>query len=120
MTIINFQSFKNSIVYACRGIAYVFRHEQNFRIQVFITVVVLLCAYFFDISKRDLLLVLMLIAGVLILELINTVLEYFLNVVEPKIHIQAKIIKDIMAGAVLLVSLAAFVLGLLIFWPYVF
>ena len=61
----------------------------------------------------------MLIAAVLILELINTVLEYFLNVIEPKIHIQAKIIKDIMAGAVLLMSAAAAILGLMIFWPYV-
>ncbi|MFA5030215.1 MAG: diacylglycerol kinase family protein [Patescibacteria group bacterium] len=120
MTIINYQSFKHSIVYASRGLTYVFRHEQNFRIQIFIAAIVLLCGYFFDISKRDLLLILMLIAGVLILELVNTVLEYFLNVVEPKIHIQAKIIKDIMAGAVLLMSLAAAVLGTLIFWPYVF
>jgi len=106
-------------VYASRGLRYVYHHEQNFRLQLFLGAIVLLCAYFFNISERDFLLILMLIAAVLILELINTVLEYFLNVIEPKIHIQAKIIKDIMAGAVLLMSAAAAILGLMIFWPYV-
>jgi len=119
MTIINFRSFKNSVIYAARGLRYVFRHEQNFRLQLLIAIAVLALAYVFDISERDLLLIVMLIAGVMILELINTVLEYFLNVIEPKIYVQAQIIKDIMAGAVLLMSLAAAVLGILIFYPYI-
>lgn len=119
MTIINWRSFKNSISYAVSGIKYAYTHEQNFRIQIVAGVLILMLAYALRISTRDLIIVLLLIGGVMIMELVNTVLELFTNVIEPKIAAYAKVMKDIMAGAVLIVSILAAVLGLLIFIPYI-
>lgn len=118
MTIINWRSFKKSITYAKDGIKHAYTHEQNFRIQLAVAVLVLLLSYIVNISNRDLILVLLLIGGVLIMELVNTVLELFTNAIEPKIAMYAKIMKDLMAGAVLIMSVLAAILGVLIFYPY--
>lgn len=118
MTISNIKSFINSIRYASRGLSYVFRHERNFRIQFFIALLVIGLMIVVQVDRKDMLLLLLIIAAVMILELINTVVEAFVNVVEPKIQSYAQIMKDIMAAAVLLASLFAAVLGILIFWPY--
>ncbi len=118
MTIVNWQSLKNSFRYASRGIGYAYTHEQNFRIQIILGVLVLIVSTILDISRRDWLLIILIICFVLILELINTVFEQLLNVVEPKIRTYAQVMKDIMAAAVFLASLTAIITGILIFWPY--
>lgn len=118
MTIVNFQSLKNSFRYASRGIAHTFTHEQNFRIQLSIATIIIIVGALLQISRRDWLLIILIIGSVLVLELINTVFERLMNVVEPKIHSYAKIMKDIMAAAVFIASLTAALSGILIFWPY--
>lgn len=118
MRIINLRSFKNSLSYAKEGIKYAYTHEQNFRIQVVCAVLVLILAYVMHISTKDLVIVLLLIGGVILMELVNTVLELFTNVIEPKIALYAKVMKDIMAGTVLIMSILAITIGLLIFVPY--
>ena len=61
---------------------------------------------------------LLLIILVLTLELINSILERFVDVFKPRIHPMVEEIKDLMAGAVLIASLGALIVGLLIFLPY--
>ena len=61
---------------------------------------------------------LLLIVFVLSLELINSILERFVDVFKPRIHPMVEEIKDLMAGAVLIASLGALLVGLLIFVPY--
>ena len=56
--------------------------------------------------------------SVLILELLNTILERLVNLFKPRIHPYAKVIKDMMAAAVLLASLSATIVGILIFSQY--
>lgn len=58
------------------------------------------------------------IIAVLILELLNTVLEIFVDLVKPRMHHYSQIIKDMMAAAVLLASLGALFVGIIIFAPY--
>lgn len=60
------------------------------------------------------------IAFVLVLELINTIIEKIVDILKPRIHHYVEIIKDMMAAAVLIASIGALVVGLLIFWPYLF
>ena len=59
-----------------------------------------------------------LITMVLTMELLNTALEYFTDLLKPRLHQYVESIKDIMAGAVFLTSACAIVVGLLIFVPY--
>ena len=56
---------------------------------------------------------------VLSLELINSQIEKFLDLIQPEHHPRVKIIKDFSAGAVLLSAIGSVVIGLLIFWPHI-
>ena len=108
-----------SVVYAWRGIRYVFRHEQNFRIQVVIACCVLVAVWWFPLSTIEMGLVIGLVMGVLILEIFNSVIEKFVDIVKPRLTYQVKIVKDMMAAAVLILSIGAVIIGLIIFIPYI-
>ena len=109
-----FQSFKN----ASRGVVHVYKSEQNFRIQLFFALGVLLVSYLLQIARSELIIVLFLVFLVLGLELLNTILEKFLDLLKPRLNYQVMIIKDTLAAMVLLASFGAFVIGLVIFLPY--
>ena len=75
-----------SFTHAMRGIAYVFRHEKNFRVQVYITIVVMALVYIFELTRAEIVAVIFIIAIVLILEIINTAMEKFFDVLKPRLH----------------------------------
>lgn len=110
-----FSSFRHAL----RGIAVVYRDEQSFRIQVFLSLVVLAFSFYFPISNFQFLTVLILIAAVLVLEIVNSIFERIIDSFKPRIHPIVRDIKDVMAGAVLIVSLVSAAAGVTIFWPYV-
>ena len=62
--------------------------------------------------------ILLLIFLVMILELINSAVEKFADVLKPRLDLQVQTVKDIMAGMVLLASLGAILIGLVIFYPH--
>lgn len=107
-----------SLRYAFSGFGYVWRNEQNFRIQTVIGVIVLLAAFAFQIGRWQWVVLLLTIGAVLILELLNTTLERLTDLAQPRLHHYAKVMKDMMAAAVLLASLGALAIGGIIFWPY--
>lgn len=72
------------------------------------------------ISLQDWIVLTLMIATVLILELINTAIEEIVNMVSPEIRNEAKIAKDVSAGAVLIASITAIFIGLFIFLPKIF
>ena len=108
------QSFKD----AASGVAYVFWNEQNFRLQVFASLVVILFSWYFRLSRSEWVVILLLIFLVIILELINSAVEKFADVLKPRLDLQVQTVKDIMAGVVLLASLGAILIGLVIFYPH--
>ena len=110
-----FTSFFN----AFQGVKYVFVREQNFRLQIFISVIVLLLAFVFQLRIHEIIVILLLIFLVLILELLNSAVEVFVDVVKPRLSQQIKVVKDIMAGMVFLSAVGSAIIGIIIFWPYV-
>lgn len=108
-----------SFVEAGRGIKYVFIHEQNFRLQIFVTFFVLLAVWLFELSKAEMIVIFLLILLVLILELLNSAVERLSDVLKPRLSLQIGLVKEIMAGMVFLSSLGAVVIGMIIFWPHV-
>ncbi len=109
-----FQSFRDAL----RGCAFVFRTEQNFRIQVVVAIFAISLSVWLPLRSAERVVVLLLVTMVLTMELLNTALEYFTDLLKPRLHQYVQSIKDIMAGAVLLTSLAALTIGLIIFVPY--
>jgi len=112
------QTFLSSIRIAFFGIITAFKKERNFRIQCCIALVVLLLAQWFHISVVENCIVIITILVVLSLELINSQIEKFLDLINPELHPKVKIIKDFSAGAVLLSALGSIVIGVLIFLPH--
>ena len=58
-------------------------------------------------------------AFTLVLELLNGAVERLVDLFKPRMHAYAEQIKDMMAGAVLVSSIGALIVGILVFWPHV-
>lgn len=108
-----------SIRRAWHGLSQIWRDEQNFRIEVYIALVVLLLMIYWQITLKEAVILLLVIFTVLILEIINTVLERITDILKPKIHHYVVVLKDMMAAAVLLAAMVAIIIGILIFLPYI-
>ena len=108
----------NSFADAWRGLKHVFKTEQNFRIQLLVGVLVLAAAFYFPLRSWEIILLALLILLVLLVEIFNTVFEHFSDLLKPRLHHYVYVIKDMMAGAVLLASLVALIVGTIIFYPH--
>ncbi len=107
-----------SFSHAVRGIIYVFKNEQNFRIHTALTIVTVGVVCFFPLVTWERVLVIILIVMVLTMELLNTALERFADLLKPRLNFYVGTIKDIMAAAVLITSLGALIIGIIILWPH--
>jgi len=103
---------------ALRGLKTVFKSEQNFRIQILVGLMVVILAVFFPLKIWEIILLILLLVQVLVMELLNTALEYFTDLLKPRLHHYVLLIKDVMAAAVLLIALGAAAIGLIIFLPH--
>ena len=104
-----------SIGFGLAGIWYVLRTQRNAWIHGLATIAAVGLGFWLRISKTEWALLVIAISIVWLAELINTALEAIMDLVSPESHPLAKVAKDVAAGAVLLASISAFVLGLLIF-----
>lgn len=115
---ISVQQLVNSFKYALKGLKHVYTHEQNFKIQVFFAIWVLILIVALRVELLRAALLILLCLSVLTLELLNTVVERFIDLLRPRLHEYVQVIKDLMAAAVLIASLGALLVGVLILWPY--
>lgn len=113
-----FKKFGKSLSFAVYGLSYVYKNERNFRIQVATAIVVVLLMLVFPLKGWERVALTLVITLVLVLELINTIMEKIIDILKPRIHHYVEIIKDMMAAAVLIASVGAFIIGILIFYPY--
>ena len=108
----------SSLEFALTGILTAFKEERNMRKHAVTALVVILAGLVFQVSRIEWLFLLMSIFLVVAFEIINSAIE---NVVDLASHYHfsmlAKKAKDMAAGAVLVVSLLAAVIGALIFIP---
>ncbi len=108
-------SFRRSVYFALQGIVYALRQERNFRLQLIALLLVLLMAWFLHLSFVSLAVILVMSAVVLMAELFNTALEALADAAHPATHPKIRLAKDMAAGAVLLASFFALLVGGLIF-----
>ncbi len=108
----------NSFEYAWRGLRYAWATEQSFKMQIIIALIVIILALYFRIPAIKALILGLTILMVLSFELVNTMAERIIDLVEPRWQDRIRDIKDVLAGAVLIVALGSVIIGLIIFWPY--
>ena len=112
------KQLKNSFGHALRGLKTTVISEQSFRLQAVAGCLVIVVALWLRIKMNEFIVILLLVASVLILELINSIIERLVDAFKPRMHPIVKEVKDMMAAAVLLMSIFAGVIGVLIFYPY--
>lgn len=105
-------SFNNAI----EGIIYAVRTQRNLKIHLVLTLVVLIACFFYNVSKIELLILIITITMVIVTELINTGIEFAIDSTTNYYHPLAKIAKNVAAGAVLISTINAVMVGYIIFW----
>ena len=114
----NLRQLSHSFRYACQGLAYVWRNEQNFRLQTGIAGIVILAMFYFQVTLGEAIILTMMIIFVLVLEVVNTIFEKFVDILKPRMHLYVGVIKDMMAGAVLLAAIGSVAVAIMVFLPY--
>ena len=109
--------FYGGFRYAIEGILTGIRQEQNMKMHCIMTVLVVLAGFFFEISKIEWCICLLLCGLIMALELVNTSVEAVVDLVTEERKPLAKIAKDTAAGAVLIAALFSAVIGCIIFVP---
>ena len=116
--LINFRKLVLSFKNAFAGFGIVLKKEQSFRLQIAFTCLVVFLMFYFPLVDLERAILVLTCALVLGLELLNSQIERALDLVAPHYNYKVKAIKDISAAAVLVAVLAAVLVGLFIFLPY--
>ncbi|MBI5037761.1 MAG: diacylglycerol kinase family protein [Candidatus Kerfeldbacteria bacterium] len=118
MAVLDIYKLAKSFRFAFRGFWYVVRNEQNIRLHLLASLFVIILIIYFNVALWQAIILILVMMFVLVLELINTVFEKMVDILRPRIHYYAEVIKDVMAAAVLITSIGAVIVGILIFAPY--
>ncbi|MCX7799999.1 MAG: diacylglycerol kinase [Fimbriimonadales bacterium] len=99
---------------ALRGLVYTFRTQRHMRFHIYVVLTVVLLGIFFGLRLRELMILIFTVSLVLVAEMFNSAIEATVDLVEPRYHPLAKFAKDIAAGAVLITTIVALVVGSLL------
>ena len=108
-------SLIDSFNYAFEGIIHVLRTQRNLRLHFLAAILVFAAAIALGVSRLQLIALVISIAFVLVAEMLNTAIEGVIDVSTTSFDPNAKLAKDIAAGAVLIASIAALGVAYLVF-----
>lgn len=107
--------FLKGFVYAFNGITTCIKEERNFRFHIAVAFHLFAYLRFFDVSKVELCILIILCGAVFALEAVNTAIE---NSVDSTgiVNSHAGAAKDAAAGAVLIAAIVSVICGVIILW----
>ena len=111
------QKRRHSLVYATRGILYLLRTQHNAWIHSGLALLALVFGFCFSINQFEWITIIICIGMVFSAEAFNTSIELLCDARFTDYDKRAELIKDTAAGAVLIVSIAAAIIGSIIFIP---
>jgi diacylglycerol kinase len=107
-----------SMKYALKGIALFFKSEHHAWMHAVAAIVVITMGFMFGITNSEWIWLVFAIGFVFVAEMLNTAIEYTIDLVSPEFNPKAGAVKDVAAGAVTLAALTALVIGALVFVPH--
>lgn len=113
-------SWLESLNCAIEGILWAAKSERHVRYHFVAAIAVVFMALFFKISALEFFLLVLAAVIVIFAELMNTAIEAVVDLVTDDYHELAKRAKDVAAGAVLVTSVGAVVLGYLVLSGHIF
>lgn len=112
----NARKFIRSFSFAWQGIGVAVK-EQNMKFHLLSAVIVVIAGLWTGLSSIEWCILIGVIATVISIEMVNTAIEYVVDMASPDMHPLAKAAKDVAAAAVLVFALASVIIGVLIFIP---
>jgi diacylglycerol kinase len=109
-----------SFAFAFAGLTAAFTGQPNFRIHTLVALLVVVLGFYVHITASEWIAIVLCIGVVGMAELFNTAVEGLVDLVSPQHQPLAGKAKDVAAAAVVVVVIASVVIGILIFWKYLF
>lgn len=106
------RAFKNAFA----GFSYCVLHERNMKIHIIAACLAGCLAWWLQLDRYEILILLLTIAIVFVVEMMNTAVEALVDIVSPEVHPLAKIAKDVAAGAVLIATILSLFVGYILFF----
>ena len=110
------RDFWMSLKNALFGICSAFRTERNMRFHFAIANLIMIFAYFYKLTKFEWALLVLAICSVMVAELFNTAIEKAVDTATKEYNENARIAKDVAAGAVLFTAFFAVLIGFFLFF----
>lgn len=109
--------FLKSFTFAFKGLVFSLK-QRNMKIIFTGAIVTCLTALMLKVTVAEWCILLLCIGLVIALEMINSAIEGIVDLISPEHNEKAGRIKDLAAGAVLIVSIISFIIGVLILGKY--
>lgn len=114
---LSIKRIKQSFSHAIDGFIVTIKEEPNMILHLIMAGLVVVAGILFKVSYIEWLFLIIMILFVIASEVINTSIENFVDLITDKFDIHAKKSKDMAAAYVMLMSIAAAIIGLVIFVP---
>lgn len=112
-----------SFIFAFRGIGRTIKKERNVKIHLFMGSLAVTLAFLLKISATEWIVLLLLIAAIISAEIMNAAVEAVCDLLRFKLdlaYLETYWIRNFAAGAVMILALAAVIIGVIIFGPKIF
>ncbi len=120
MTKFKKQNFSSTFRNARKGMRLTLKSERNIRVHFFVAALVLVSACCLNFSITKFCILLLTIAAVISAEMFNSAIEFSLDAIfHNKFSRMVGMAKDIAAGAVMVVTITAIMIGVLLFVPVI-
>lgn len=103
--------------YAIEGFFAAFKHEPSFREDLIFAILLLPLAIILPVNAVSTALMISSLILILIVELLNSAIEWVIDYIRPEIHPLAKRIKDMASAAVFLSYINCIVVWTIMLWP---
>lgn len=113
----SFKKRMKSFRFAFNGLKWFLQGEHNAWIHCVATLMVIGFAVYYKISRVEWIAICIVVAMVFCSEILNTTIEKLCDIVSPQKSESIKHIKDMSAAAVLICTIAACIIGIIIFLP---
>lgn len=111
-------SIFKSAKFAINGLQIFWKSEFKSKIHLAIAAVVTVLGFYFEFSRTEWMIQCLCIFVVLSTEIVNTSIEELVDHLSPEWSEPAGRIKDLAAGAVLIASIGAVIIGFLLYFPH--
>ncbi len=115
----SFKARARSFAFAFKGISEFIKTQHNGWIHLFAAAAVTVAGVYFKLSASEWVMVVFAMGFVFSSEIMNTAVEYLVDLVSPDFNKTAGKVKDLAAAAVLLAAITAAIIGMIVFFPKV-